>query len=452
MKARRQLGLCELDRLCTEFADWQEATKLPQYTTQVESISSEVLTCAKRLRAALESLAVTGGVGAAYGQCARIEKQIAWLWRAWDYFRSKFDQRRDKRFAATLHAADEVVWSCYRPFFRQPISERIPDPAPLPYIEMEYSPVAVRRDQGSVIAGRPLHEELLAGAFAKLPTPVLKLPVSAVDNPWVIALTGHETGHFVQRMISSKPLEFVGGFRRAIEDAAGDEEWGSWAVEIFADWYSVLTMGQWSLYPIAQFGSGDAAANAERGDVYPSQLARLDLMAALADLYGFEGSSALKLLGLDEPAEGEFPQYDGDRNAVSAVAKAIFELPECRQVAEQIDVRTENFLPGGLASQWADHIRNSSARPETSKPDSARLVAAGAVAAWDEGVFAAPELPDKDVLAGLRDRAIQAMIDAAMPGVRASSAERVPEGLEAGDALFDFLEEVVREDRGLAPG
>ena len=196
-----------------------------------------------------------------------------------------------------------------------------------------------------MIAGRPQHEELLAGAFAKLPTPVLKLPVSAVDNPWVIALTGHETGHFVQRMISAKPLDFVGAFRHAIEDAAGDEEWGSWAMEIFADWYSVLTMGQWSLHPIAQFGSGDALANAERGDVYPSQLARLKLMAKLADRYGFEGSRALATLGLEEPAAGELPQYDGDRKAVAAVAQAIFELPE-EQVAEQIGPRTGKLCAG----------------------------------------------------------------------------------------------------------
>jgi hypothetical protein len=439
IKARRQQGLSEVDRLSSEFKDWESEIKLPQYATQVESISSEVLTCAGRLRAALENLSASAGIGATYGECARIEKQIAWLWRAWDYFRAKFDQRRNPRFADTLQAADEVVWSCYRPFFKQPLSERVPDPAPLPYIEMEYSPVAVRRDQGAVIGGRPEHEELLAAAFANLPTPVLKLPVSAVENPWVIALTGHEAGHFVQRMISPNPLEFVGDFRRAIEDATGDAEWGSWAVEIFADWYSVLMLGQWAIHPIAQFGTGDTEANVARGGVYPSLLVRLELMAALADHYGFPGSRALDGLGLDRPAKGEFPQYDCDERAVTSVVQAIVKLPGCQEVTQQIGPREENFAAGGLANQWAKHVKNGDAQPETGKPDSARLVAAGSVEAWDEWVFSAPEPPKEDVLKGLRGRAIQAMKDAAMPGVRASSAKRV-----ADDVLFGFLEDVVR--------
>jgi hypothetical protein len=442
IKARRQQGLSEISRLCDEFDSWQQEIKLPQYATQLESIASEVLACAGRLRSALEDLAAPLALGAGYARCSRIEKQIAWLWRAWDYFRAKFDQRRNDRFADTLRAADEVVWSCYRPFFRQPFDQRIPDPAPLPYIEMEYSPVAVRSDQGAVIDGRPAQHELLAAAFQKLPVPVLKLPISAVHNPWAIALTGHETGHFVQRMISENPLQFVGEFRSAIENAAGDAEWGSWAVEIFADWFSVLTMGQWSLHPIAQFGSGTVEDNVKPGGVYPPPLIRLQLMATLADLYSLPGSGALKSIALDAPEPGKLPDYEKNLAAVGNVALAIANLPDCRSVAERFDPRPENYGEGGLASQWAKYIGSGGGQPPVAKPDSARLVAAGAVQVWDQLIFTPPEPPDEAVIDELRQRARRAMKDAAMLGTRSASASVTPPDQSPGDVLFAALEEI----------
>jgi hypothetical protein len=437
--ARRQQGLVEIGRLCSEFVTWRQKTQLPQYTTQLDAIDAEVRACAERLRQALGNLGSTSPVGEGYAVCTRTERQIAWLWRAWDFFRSKFDQRLNPEYRDTLRAADEVVWSCYRPCFKQPLSERVPDPAPLPYIEMEYSPVAIRPDQAAVIGGRPNQQELLALAFQKLPTPILKLPVSAIANPWVLALTAHETGHFVQRMVSAKPLEFVAAFKDLVERAAGDSEWGPWAAEIFADWYSVLTMGQWSLHPIAQFGAGDTRLNTKRGGVYPSLLVRLSLMAALADLYGFPGTQALDKMGIDLPQKGDFPEYDADVIAIPAVAKAIYELPECRTLARQLDPRPENFKPGGLASQWAAHIRSGATQPESQKSDSARLVAAGAVQAWDQFVFTSVELPDEATIDGLRARTRDAMRQAAMPGVRASlPSPSLPEE-KPGDVLWDFL-------------
>jgi hypothetical protein len=443
IKARRQQGLSEICRLTGDFEEWEKYIALPQYATQVESLSTEVLDCAKRLKNGLENL--TGaGVGAAYGECAKIEKQIAWLWRAWDYFRTKFDQRSNPRYGETLHAADEVVWSCYRPFFGQPFDRRVPEPAPLPYIEMEYSPVAVRRDQGGVISGKPAHQELLAAAFQKLPLPVLKLPVSAIENPWLIALAAHETGHFLQRMISPDPLEFVTRFRTAVETGA-NQGWGPWSIEIFADWYSVLMLGQWSLHPIAQFATGSMADNVKPGGVYPPLLVRLHLMAELADFYEFPGSQTLRDLGLDEPKTGDFQDYDDVREAVSKVVRAIVELDECRQIVERIDRRPDNFLPGGLVDQWSAHIANGAAQPEVGRPDSARLVAAGSVQVWDRCVFTPPDPPSDDLLEIFRVKTRDAINGAAMPGVRSSSAETTPANQSPGDVLFDFLETVARE-------
>ena len=59
---------------------------------------------------------------------------------------------------------------CYRPFFKAPTSERVPEPTPLPYIETEYSPLALRRDQHQVLGARSKEFDLVADAFASLST------------------------------------------------------------------------------------------------------------------------------------------------------------------------------------------------------------------------------------------------------------------------------------------
>jgi hypothetical protein len=110
-------------------------------------------------------------MGELYAECARTEEESLWLWRVWDYFREKFDQRVDERYSEALLAADEVVWSCYRPFFRTLIGGRVPEPAPLPYIEADFAPSALRSDQKEVLARRGSNFKLLSEAFQSYPFP-----------------------------------------------------------------------------------------------------------------------------------------------------------------------------------------------------------------------------------------------------------------------------------------
>ncbi len=65
-----------------------------------------------------------------------------------------FDQRVGDTCSPTLLAADEVVWSCYRPFFWALVNGRVPEPAPLPYIEADFSPSCLRTDRKEVLARR----------------------------------------------------------------------------------------------------------------------------------------------------------------------------------------------------------------------------------------------------------------------------------------------------------
>src|SRR5919109_3404620 len=80
--------------------------------------------------------------GKVYAECQVIDYAIVWIHRVWAYYRDKFDQRDDDALGPTLWAADEVVWSCYRPVFD---SKKLPagidiGPAPLAFIDSEYSP------------------------------------------------------------------------------------------------------------------------------------------------------------------------------------------------------------------------------------------------------------------------------------------------------------------------
>lgn len=435
--ARRQQTLVEIDRLSDEFRLWECDSYTQQYETQLAAIRSEVLGAAKIIRTEIDNLSIAGDPGALYGRCAAIEKQITWLWRVWYYFRAKVDQRKDARFAATLEAADEVVWSCYRPFFKAAATEKVPEPAPLPYIETEYSPLALRRDQPGVLGGKTAEFDLVADAFASLPVPILKLPIATVTNPWMLVLIGHETGHFIQPLIAAND-QFVKTFRLAIEgavDPADARDWGGWSIEIFADWYSILTMGPWALWAMAQFEQADSATLTRRRGVYPSPLVRLELMAQLSDRYGLAGSAALAELGVTVPAGG--PEYLArDRAAIPKVVHAVCALPECEALRKQVGLDPADFAPGGQVAQWSTYLAGKGALPEIQKPRSARRAAAGAAAAWDALVLGNDGAADPQ---DLRVRSLGAMKRAAPPGVRSSLAAAERAGVPPGQTLRDRL-------------
>jgi len=461
-QARRQQAVVEIERLGTEFAEWFEDVRTEQYETQLTAIQSEVLGAAALIAQQLAEIDVSADAGDAYGRCTGIEKQITWLWRVWYYFRDKFNQRKDERFAATLEAADEVVWSCYRPFFKAALTERVPEPAPLPYIETEYSPLALRRDQKEVLGVRSKELDLVSDAFESLPVPILKLPIATVSNPWMLVLIGHETGHFIQPLIAPNDA-FVKSFREAIASAVGatdGERWGRWSVEIFADWYSIVTMGTWAIWTIAQFELADQVVLTKRRTAYPSPLVRLELMAAFADGYGLEGSQALAGLAIAEPASGFSAELDADRALVKTVASTVLALPECQALAERVGLVPADFAETGLVEQWSDFLLEEGASPVTRKPSSARRAAAGAARAWNELLFMPDALPDVDRVEALRTRTREAIKEAAMSGVRSSLAQDrfagaggaaavgPPSPDQAGRRLLNLISMAASEDEG----
>src|ERR1019366_8785824 len=224
-------SLCELTRLRAALKKWREDRKAAdrhesgeyrgQYQTQIGVIADEVGAAAGVIEDGLAQLTKGSGdrtVAAVYQECARTDRKIIWLWRAWDFFREKFDQRDLPVIGPAVRAADEVLWSCYKPFYKG-MGMPLP-PAPLPYVEFTYTPVAVKPDQVShVEKEEEIDEGPLQKFFARLPLPLLQLPPTAVSTPWAHVLIGHEAGHFIQGSIPANE-DFRKVFREQVGVAA----------------------------------------------------------------------------------------------------------------------------------------------------------------------------------------------------------------------------------------
>src|SRR5215469_340244 len=244
-QSRRQQSITEISSLIRELADWYaDATALDrhtdssprgQYRTQLDRINSEVRGAALLLSKSLSDISLDGDAASVYGEFGRADREILWLRRVWYYFRDKFQQRTDPRFGDLLRAADEVVWSCHRPFFQTPARMTL-TPAPLPYVQADYSPSALRQDQRDALDRQDSDFVVVTEAFNELPVPILALPITAVQNPWALVLIGHEAGHIVEPLVETNfDVNFELSIRKAVEDLHGTEDdqdyWQRWGNE-----------------------------------------------------------------------------------------------------------------------------------------------------------------------------------------------------------------------------
>jgi hypothetical protein len=449
-EARRNQTIAEVELLIHDFTQWKELrldqkvaqTGDPrrQYDSQLEALGTEVLGAAALLRShVVDAVPLDRTAGEIYAECARTEDELLWLWRVWGYFRDKFDQRQDDRFTAVLLAADEVVWSCYRPFFRTLVSGRVPEPAPLPYIETDFAPSALRRSQKEVLARRGPDFTLLVGAFRQLPVPILKIPITTVSNPWSLVLIGHETGHIVQSAVAPKFVETFAASLAAVVPEEDREYWSDWSPEIFADWYALSTMGHWALWALAQYEQAERATLVERRSKYPAVLVRLELVRQLADCYGLPAEDPLTDLGMSlATAEGDPAELFRDMKSVPAVVAAIMTLPELKALVTPLQFDKRRYAKGGEVQQWSEHLTSQGALPPNKNVRSARMAAAGLAYAWNQTVIVPDTAPDWEQLAALRDRGLGAITAAAEPSVRAA-VDTPGTGRAPGVTLLEFL-------------
>jgi hypothetical protein len=461
---RRDLTLSELQRLAAELKRWYDrrvdADTYPngkyrgQYETQLNAIVKEVEGAAAILSREIENLCLEQEIGAVYAACEKHDRCIVWLWRAWHYFREKFDQRDDPALQPALRAADEVVWSCYRPFFEG--SNRPMQPAPLPYIEPKYSPAAVRRDSVrlTTVAKDPEVEgDTLTNAFATLPIPILQLPPTVVTAPWALVLIGHEVGHFIQPLIEPRH-RFVGRFGEILASVAEQQRgnktsWKNWSTEIFADWYSILTMGPWAIWVMGQFELVEESRMRTPRTPYPARLVRLVLMAELARGLGLVDSHRLldQVFGANPLANGCAADVECDlaiaRKAVDAILKP---LPDgLGNLAELLSFRATDYQAaagdetGGEVGEWAAMLQGEGDLPWKHQLRTARLVASGAAMAWSKIVGMSPSRERSQALESFRAKAFPTISNCCEEKKRAALTAPLAREGEPGAALARLL-------------
>src|SRR5262245_44874699 len=118
---RRSETLAELGRLRAELSSWLKRKRYAdargQYATQLAVLERELCDAIEALSQWVARDFGAASTGEVFRQLAVDGRRIIWIRDAWNFYRQKFDQREVEELKTVLSAADEVLWSCYKPFF-----------------------------------------------------------------------------------------------------------------------------------------------------------------------------------------------------------------------------------------------------------------------------------------------------------------------------------------------
>lgn len=419
-----------LDRLRAAAEEWiarrREEDRARQYATQLDVLHMAVVDPLAELRKMAEGLNALRETGRVYAACRTSDTRAELVRRVFTYYQAKLDQRHDKLLGPVLRAADEVVWSCWAEPFRK-AGYRDPAitlrPAPLPYIESQYSPAAIPRDDPPADLTVDRNDSVLISYLEGLPIPLIALPEVCADDPWWLVYVGHEVGHHLQHDLADNwtLVKAFGSLTEAVSRAAGEMDparWRTWSQEIFADICSVHTMGPAAIYGIVQLELDDADKMLRGKAKYPPPLVRLGIMAAVAERLGLEVTAALEPTGLDSASP---PQ--------AAVVAALTDAALADPLSGRGPFRSllgwdpAAFAPGGTIWSLREGLR---ARiPLRVRPGirTARMLTSAAVAAWEE-VAAIPDPRQReDSRSELVGRFLPAVLDGREEGTRAAAGQ-----------------------------
>lgn len=419
----------------------REQDTAQQYWSQLRALEACLQSAGAVLEEQIGRLNLSLPDGDLYQQCLRRELQVLWLRRLWRFFRERFDQRDDDVMGPVLRAADEVVWSTWYPVMSRARLLGIPIqplPVPLPYIEMECSagampadwvPEPLRRDAGS-----------LCSHLQKLPLSVIHLPVACLHAPWWLVFIGHEVGHHVQFGLGlvdsfSQLLEKTvrspaagGGTLFSAKDA---ESWKDWALEVFADIFSIVAMGSSALWAIAEFVRKPPASMCTPLNRYPPAAVRLELMVQAAERLGLHGArQALRGMKPNEIVKGHGPAERALSAVPAIVSAALGPLPlpgvTCT-LQELIGFRLDHFQ-----SDWP-------ALPEPVDLSTSRRMASSALEKWTQTEQIQSDDQRAEQRAALAREAISLLEKKYVAGLRNAGMEPPPSAIELGRELGELL-------------
>jgi hypothetical protein len=371
--------------------------------------------------------------GELYEKCRRFSEASVWLERLWDFLFSKVALRAGNGAAKDLlHAADEVVWSCYRPVIKRlppghPAIARAT--APLVFLEPEYSPAAVQYDRPlppglRLVSGDPVLDRCLE----HLPLPTVRLPPWCVEAPWWLVLIGHEVGHHIQHELDLVG-HFASGVGQAVRDGGCSDDdarcWEKWGEEIFADSFSVFTMGPWAVRAITELEWSRESVMVQRRTQYPAPAIRLALMTSLTKRLGLE-TNGLQDAGFWGNMAEQNLVISQDLKAVENVVDFVLRpIPGTNATLQELcGFEVAFFSQGKTVESWSEQLRGMGQPSPTRETRSARNMACAAFAAWTTlGAEANPY--DGERLNALAELTVRTIRDCAEPGMRAGGVKRL---------------------------
>src|SRR5688572_20249330 len=392
---RRERTVGELRRLSEAMGGWltrrrladcdANGTYIGRHKTQLDTIERVLKRAAEQLAKDADTLGADGDPGAFADDCRAIDIATVWLQRLWEFYRERFDQRDDKELGPVLQAADEVIWSCYHEVM-QDRSPAAHGAAPLAVIASQYSPSALESDQPlrgdlRLTVDFPGWDEDLKKLVSALPLPLIALPPWCVHAPWWLIYLAHEVGHHVQDKLS-----LIAHFREGIGKTAqasaepDSAAWSAWSAEIFADVFSVLAVGRWAAWSVAEVERSTLDKMRVTRNKYPSPLLRVLLLQSTA-----------KCIGLEVPeAVADFDMQAADIQKHCAVANAVAKfavgpVPDGRLLPKVLGLPGQE--PGKLsfeerAAYWRGGLQATDTPAPAATLPTARHVIAGATAAW----------------------------------------------------------------------
>jgi hypothetical protein len=444
-RAREEDVAAELDRLRNEFDAWKRRLSSGRgggyHDTQLDRLDQVMKRAIADIQTALGAVVLSGSPDEVYSELQLYDLRTVWLRRVWHYCREKFEQRTNPELRDVLAAADEVVWSCYAPVFRN--RPKLPQrPCPLAYVEPYYSPAALPVDLvPGTLADPDIGVEFLQSMLGCLPIPVVRLPPVCAQAPWWLTYLGHEVGHHVQfnlavdRGVVKKLEESLERLAKRRGHAADAAEWKRWSVEIFADIFSIVVMGPWAIWALLEFELNRPDAMVIRKVSYPALAVRLRLMeqAARSAPLGLDPSTALRGLGLDDlAASNELVRWDF--NLVPHVVKLILgKLPGLDlTLPELCAFRREEFAapPGKKATVTAraESLLGSGLLIPETDVRAARLAATATLAAWSQVMRVKDDQERARKREALARRALNLIRRSQEPGTRAATAQQAEHG------------------------
>lgn len=442
----------ELDRLKSELTRWFAEKRDPvfcqRHGRQLKLLSATLTDALAWLRQQVDRLSLAQPTTDFYRACRAYELRLLWVRALWQYFRPKFEQREDNALKRLLAAADEVVWACYAPAFET--LGQLPPPAPLPYVEPQFTPRAIPLDEPPPEL-KVVDADFLKTFLARLPIAVVGVPSSCVSAPWWLAHAAHEVGHHVQH-----ELKLVTPFELALKQAAEagpvplDQEltdhWVLWGQEIFADAYGLLCLGSFAPRALAEVELS-AASLTKNSTKYPAAMVRLEWQRrALHDL----AVPTDDLLGpvMEEEFRTQTPQLPTATAAAFGQAQRLAEFvtrqplssPGCQmKLPELAGWEAKPFQAGGDVADYAQQLCDGQSLAEARNTVTIRHLLAAGVKAWVDTLAASDDATREREQAQLALALVDNLIAHSPPGdraVRAAAPVEASLGRELGELLL----------------